>query len=133
MEPPTITPPTTAKKTISDHKTQKSYTRKSAIYRVHQVIWYILWIIEVIILTRIILKLLGASVASSFVRFVYDFSLPLVSPYIGMFPDSVIEKTIFEWSAITAAFIYGLIALAITNLVKLIKPTSPEEVDATIS
>ncbi len=118
---------------VQQHKARKSSARKSTIYRVHQIIWYVLWIVEAIILTRILLKLLGASMESSFVRFIYELSAPLVAPYIGMFPDSVIEKTIIEWSAITAALVYGIITLAATNLIKLVKPTTPEEVEATIS
>ena len=118
--------------TIAARNQKRTETRKSAIYRVHQFIWYILWVIEVVLAIRIILKLLGASSESLFVTFVYELSQPLVNPFYRMFPDTVVQRTIFEWSAITASFVYALGAYALVKLIKLIKPASTEEVAATI-
>jgi hypothetical protein len=117
---------------IAARHQKKAESRKSVIYRIHQFIWYVLWVIEVILAIRIVLKLLGASTESIFVTFVYGLSQPLVEPFYRMFPDTIVQKTVFEWSAITASFVYALGAYALVKLIKLVKPTSTEEVEATI-
>jgi hypothetical protein len=107
---------------IAARHQKRTETRKSLIYRIHQFIWYVLWVIEVTLAIRIVLKLLGASTESLFVSFVYDLSQPLVQPFYRMFPDTVVQKTIFEWSAITASFVYYVIFVA--HLVILLYPMS---------
>lgn len=63
---------------------------------------------EGIIGLRIILKLLGALDAAPFVRWVYETSNPLLYPFQGMFPSSVLPNVPFtiEFSAIFALFAY---------------------------
>jgi hypothetical protein len=63
---------------------------------------------EGIISLRIILKLLGASPAAPFVRWVYETSKPLLYPFEGMFPSTQAAGIPFtlEFSALFALFIY---------------------------
>lgn len=62
---------------------------------------------ETAIALRILLKLMGASTAAPFVRWVYDMSQPLISPFIGMFPSPTLSGPFtIEFSAIFALFVY---------------------------
>ncbi len=65
---------------------------------------------ETAIAVRILLKLMGASVTAPFVRWVYDMSSPLISPFIGMFPSPTLTGPFtIEFSAIFALFVYMFI------------------------
>ena len=111
---------------------QSAYTQKKAIFRVYQVIWYILGIIEVLLVFRIVLKMLGANSASSFTNLIYTLSNPLALPFRGIFQTGVVEGSVFEWSTIIAGLVYALIAYGLVKLFQIVKPTNPQEVAQTV-
>lgn len=76
-------------------------------------------LMEGIVGLRVILKLMGASTAAPFVRWVYDTSKPLLYPFEGMFPSSQIGGVPFtiEFSALFALFVYVFIGYALQELV----------------
>lgn len=113
---------------IKTEHPQKVFEKKKAIFRVHQVVWYILVIIEVLLGFRIVLKALGANPASGFVNLIYTFSDPLALPFRGIFRTSVASGSVFEWSTIIAVPVYALIGFGIVQLMQLIKPVTPHEV-----
>ncbi|MBI2029067.1 YggT family protein [Candidatus Gottesmanbacteria bacterium] len=111
---------------------QKVYQKKKAIFRTYQVIWYVLGMIEVLLIFRITLKALGANPSSGFANLIYALSDPLASPFSGIFRITVSEGAVFEWSTVIAGFVYALIAFGITELLQLVKPTTPEEVEQNV-
>lgn len=120
----TITPP------VPTEHQQKVYQKKKNIFRTYQVIWYILGVIEILLTIRIALKMLGANVNSPFVSLIYIITDPLALPFSGIFrADISREGAILEWSTLVALAIYALIAFAIIQLLQLVKPTSPQEVE----
>lgn len=73
---------------------------------------------ETAIALRILLKLMGASVTAPFVRWVYDMSQPLISPFIGMFPSPTLSGPFtIEFSAIFALFVYMFIGYLIQEAI----------------
>lgn len=64
---------------------QKVFQKKKAIFRTHQVIWYLLGIVEVLLAFRMTLKALGANPFSGFTNLIYAFSNPLTLPFSGIF------------------------------------------------
>lgn len=107
---------------------QTTYETKKAIFRMYQVIWYLLGIVEILLAFRIVLKMLAANAASPFVNFIYTVSNPLALPFRGIFQTAVVEGSVFEWSTIIAGFVYALIAYGLVKLFQLVKPTTPQEV-----
>ncbi len=107
---------------------QKTYTTKKAIFRAYQVIWYILGVIEVLLIFRIVLKALAANPSSGFANLIYTISNPLALPFRGIFQTQVVEGSVFEWSTIIAGLVYGIGAYGIIQLFQMVKPTNPEEV-----
>lgn len=82
---------------------------------------YIFGFIEVILGLRVILKLLGASSQAPFANWIYETSQPLLSPFQGMFPSSVLSGGfVIEPSTLFAILIYGLIGYGISELVEFI-------------
>lgn len=73
---------------------------------------------ETAIALRVLLKLMGASTAAPFVRWVYDMSQPLISPFVGMFPSPTLTGPFtIEFSAIFALFVYMFIGYLIQEAI----------------
>jgi hypothetical protein len=107
---------------------QKTYTQKKAIFRIYQVIWYILGLVEILLAFRIILKALGANPFSGFASLIYGLTNPLALPFVGVLQTNVVEGSVFEWSTIIAGIVYALIAYGLVKLFQLVKPANPQEV-----
>lgn len=108
------------------------YKQKKVIFRAYQVIWYILGIIEVLLVFRFILKMFAANSASGFANLIYTLSQPLVAPFNGLFNLGVVEGSIFEWTTIVAGIVYAIVAYGLVKLFQLIKPTNPTEVSQNV-
>lgn len=117
---------------VSEEHPQKVFEKKKAIFRTYQVVWYILGIIEVLLAFRVTLKALGANPFSGFTALVYGVSDPLALPFAGILRTSFSQGAVFEWSTIVAAIVYALIAYGLVELLQLIKPVTPEEVDTEV-
>ena len=110
----------------------KTYEQKKVIFRAYQAIWYILGVIEVLLAFRILLKLVGANPGSGFTDLVYIVSDPFALPFQGVLGTSVSSSSVVEWSTFIAMIVYGVIAIGIIELMKFMKPTSPEEVTSNV-
>ncbi len=109
---------------------QKVYEKKKTIFRTYQVIWYILGVIEILLAFRIVLKMLAANINSPFVSFIYVITDPLALPFAGIFRvDFNQQGAALEWSTLVAMAVYGLLAYGIMQLMQLLKPTTPQEVE----
>lgn len=107
----------------------QGYRQKKVIFRVYQVIWYVLGVIESLLAFRFMLKLLAANPLSGFTNFIYTSTALIVLPFKNIFPATVAEGSVLEWSVIIAAIVYLIGAYGLVQLFQLIKPTSPEEVE----
>lgn len=112
---------------------QKSYTKKKAIFRIYQIIWYILGVMETLLIARFVLKVLAANPTSGFVSFIYSLSAPLASPFRGIFPTPQVEGSVFEWFTLIACVVYAIVAYGLVQLFQLVKPTNPVEVEQQVS
>ena len=99
-------------------------------YRVTQAIWYVFWVVETALLTRFVLKLVGANPAAPFTDFVYSMSYPLVAPFYNIVPSAVSSANILEWSTLIALAVYWLIAWGLVSLVFMLRPVTTLEARA---
>ncbi len=106
-----------------------SYTsqRTKPLYRGTQVVWYILGLLEVLLLFRFLLKLLGANPAAGFTNFIYDVTYLFAAPFLNVFRITRIEGSIFEWTTLLAMIVYWIIALGIVKLLFMSKTVSTPE------
>ncbi len=112
---------------------QKTFQKKKAIFRTHQVIWYVLAIVEFLLAFRMTLKALGANPFSSFTNLIYALSNPLALPFSGIFGNTATSQgNYFEWSTLVAAIVYLLVAYGLVELMQLVKPVTKEEVEQTV-
>src|SRR5664280_1107750 len=86
------------------------------LYRGTQVVWYILGLIEVLLVFRFFLKLLAANPSAGFSSFIYNVSYPFTAPFLTVFHITQVEGSIFEWTTLLAMFVYWLIAWGIVKL-----------------
>lgn len=110
----------------------KAYKTKKAIFRTYQVIWYILGVIEALLIFRIFLRFIGANPGSGFTMFIYSLSAPFAVPFLGVVRPSISGNSVLEWSTLIAMAVYALIAWGLIEFFQIIKPVSPDEVEETV-
>lgn len=86
----------------------------------YDMIYYVLWIVEVVLFLRFALKLLAANPANEAVAFFYSISLVLVGPFNGMFGTSAVGNMILEPSVLIAMVFYAIIGYILVSFVKMI-------------
>ena len=118
---------------VATEHPQKVYAKKKTIFRIYQVIWYVLGVIETLLIFRIVLKALGANPASGFTNLIYSLSNPLALPFRGIFPTPVVEGSVFEWSTLIAGIVYLVLAYGLVYLFQIVKPTTPLEVEQKVN
>lgn len=87
------------------------------------VVWYVLGVVEAILLLRLLLKLFGANPANGFVDFVYSVSGVLSGPFDNIFGVASTTagevRSVFEPSIVVAGIVYALIAWGIVKLITI--------------
>lgn len=69
---------------------------------------------------RFVLKLLGASLQSGFVTFIYGLTGALVAPFRAIFPATTGPASTVDVAALVAIVIYALVGWGVVSVVKLI-------------
>ncbi len=103
-----------------------SPTTKS-LFKGTQVVWYLLWILEVLLALRFILKLMGANPDAVFSNFIYVATWPFTAPFFAVFSRTTVQGSIFEWTTLLAMLIYWLAATGIVRLLVISKTVSTPE------
>ena len=96
-------------------------------FKAHQIVYYVLALLETLLAFRFFLYLFGASSVSGFVSFVYSVSDVFMAPFAGIFPTFVEGEAVFEWPVLVAMFVYALIAWGIVALIRIIVARRPSE------
>ena len=96
-------------------------------FKVTQLIWLLLGILEALIALRIGLKLIGANPASPIVALIYGFTSLFLFPFEGMIATPSSGSIVLELSSFFAMLIYALIAWAVERTVWLLfyRPRGP--------
>ncbi len=89
-------------------------------FKVTQLIWLLLGILEALIALRIGLKLIGANPDSPIVALIYGFTYIFLFPFEGMTATPAAGGMVLELSSFFAMGIYALIAWAVERIVWLI-------------
>lgn len=102
-------------------------SRTKPLFRMSQVVWYLFGFLEVILALKFLLKLLGANPDAGFTNLIYTISYPFAAPFLGVFGQSAVSGSVFEWTTLLAMAIYALIAWALVKLFVMSKPVSTPE------
>jgi hypothetical protein len=96
-------------------------------FKITQLIWLFLGILEVLIALRIGLKLIGANPESPIVALIYGFTYLFLFPFEGMTATPAVGGMVLELSSLFAMVIYALIAWAVERVLWLLlyRPRGP--------
>jgi uncharacterized protein YggT (Ycf19 family) len=106
---------------------------QTGLYRVTRIIWYIFYVIEVMLLFRVLLRLLGANASAGFTQLVYGVSMPLLAPFRFVFSTPSVGGSVFEWSTLLAMIVYWVIAWGIVKLLAMNRSVSEGEAQHTLT
>lgn len=109
------------------YSSSHSSSTTKPIYRGTQAVWYILGIIQLLLIFRFILKLLGANVEAGFTSFIYGITHIFVLPFLSVFNVSQVDGSIVEWTTLLAMFVYWIVAVGIIKLFLIGKTVSTSE------
>ncbi|MDP3741056.1 MAG: YggT family protein [bacterium] len=115
-----------------EDQTKDSYNSASTkpLYRGTQVVWYIVGVLEALLVFRFVLKLLAANPNAGFSSFIYGITHPFAAPFLSVFRVSRVEGNVFEWTTLLAILVYWLLAMAIAKLFVMGKTVSTPEAAA---
>ncbi len=100
------------------------------LFRGTQIVWYILSVLEVLLVFRFLLKLTAANPSAGFTNFIYSLSRPFIAPFAAVFRRTTVEGSVFEWSTILAMVVYWIVAAGIIRLFLMSKTVSTPEAAA---
>ena len=100
------------------------------LFRGTQIVWYLLSVLEVLLAFRFLLKLTGANAGAGFTSFIYGITWPFTAPFLAVFPRTVVQGSIFEWTTLLAMLVYWMLAIAIIRLFLMSKTVSTPEAAA---
>lgn len=101
---------------FEDQNQRRANTR----FWITRITYFVLAVLEVILLLRFIFRLLGANQDNGFITFLYSLSLVFVGAFNGIFNDQKLGHSVFEVSTIVAMIVYALIAWGIVSLGRLL-------------
>lgn len=112
-------------KNIYVKKTENTVTEDHrGIIKAKKIIYYILGVIQALLICRFILKLLGANPVNAFVQTIYSVTNVLLWPFSGIFRTAVsagIEtKSYMEPAAVIAMIVYALVTWGIVRLIVIL-------------
>ena len=85
------------------------------------ILYFLLGVLEIILLLRFIFRLLGANEYNSFIPFLYNLSYPFVFAFHGIFDARTLGKAgVIEFSTLIAMLIYALLVWGIVTFVRVI-------------
>jgi hypothetical protein len=102
-------------------------THIKPLYRSTQIVWYVLYLIEIILLFRFLLRFIGANPTAGFTQFIYAISMPFAGPFLYVVESPAVGQSVFEWSTLLAMLVYWVIAIVIVRLVLMGRPVSSED------
>src|SRR5687768_9214914 len=89
-------------------------------FKITQLIWLFLGVLEALIALRIGLKLVGANPESPIVALIYGFTFLFLFPFEGMIATPSSGSIVLELSSFFAMLVYALIAWAVERTVWLL-------------
>jgi|SRR5947209_7221857 len=98
---------------VEDENLRRANTR----YWITRVTYFLLGVLEILLLLRFFFRLLGANQDNGFILFLYNLSHVFVGAFNGIFNDQTLGRNgVFETSTLIAMIIYALLAWGIVSL-----------------
>lgn len=90
---------------------------------IEYVIYYLFGALDVLLLSRLLLKVTGANASNGFVNFIYDLTRIFILPFQGIFNGGTAQNlennSVFEPSVVIALIVYAVLAWGIVKLIRI--------------
>lgn len=91
--------------------------------KIEYVIYFLFGALEILLAFRLILKLMGASLSSAFVRLIYNLTGIFILPFNGIFSkgyaQGVETTSVLEPAVVVAIVVYIILAWGIVKLIRI--------------
>ena len=94
--------------------------RRQVLYLINRIIWSLAGLLEVLLLIRFVLKLIGANPGSGFAVFMYGLTGVFTAPFTGLVPTWVSGATVLEVTTLIAMVIYALLFWGVVRLIPIL-------------
>ncbi|HAT73568.1 MAG TPA: YggT family protein [Candidatus Moranbacteria bacterium] len=90
---------------------------------IEYLVYFFAGLLEILLVFRLVLKLMGASLASAFVGLIYGITGIFIAPFEGIFrrgfAQGVETTSVLEPSTLVAIIVYAVLAWGIVKLVRI--------------
>ncbi len=94
--------------------------RRDAVYKIQQVLYLLMVILEGLLVIRFALRLFAANPGAGFAQFIYGLTLPFVAPFVGLFPTPAANGSVLELYTLIALIVYPLIFWVVVRIIWLL-------------
>jgi YggT family protein len=95
--------------------------QNSAMARVVNIVYYLFGALELLLVVRVVLHLMGVNVENGFASFIYGLSAPFVAPFASVLQNPALTTTsVLEITTIIAMIAYATAAWLIGRMVWLL-------------
>jgi hypothetical protein len=105
---------------VSTTEHEQGQEQRVTSFRVTQIIWLLLGLLEAAIALRVVFKLIGVNAANPFAALLYNMTNLFVAPFASLTGAPAAYGMVLEISSIIAMVVYLLIAWALERIVYVI-------------
>jgi len=115
---------TTTNNPVDPVRTTRVKSNASGPQTIEYLVYFLFGILEVLLAARLVFRLLGASLSSGFVDFIYGMTGIFIAPFQGIFPSATTQgletKAVLEPATIVALIVYAVLAWGIVKLIQIL-------------
>jgi uncharacterized protein YggT (Ycf19 family) len=121
-------------KEVSTTQHEQGREQRVTTFKLTQLIWLLLGLLEALLALRVLFKLIGVNAANPFANFIYNLSELFVAPFVSLIGAPAAGGMVLEISSIIAMIVYLLVGWALERIVYVIfyRPRGPVSVKQTI-
>lgn len=101
-------------------KQEPGQEQRATTFKITQVIWLLLGILEALIALRVVFKLVGVNAGNSFATLLYGITGFFIAPFASLAGAPSAGNVVLEVSSLIAMLVYLLIAWALERIVYVI-------------
>jgi hypothetical protein len=107
--------------------------QRVATFKLTQLVWLMVGLLEGVIALRVIFKLIGVNAANPFAALIYGVSNPFVAPFASLTGAPEAGGMVLEITSIIAMLVYALIGWGIARIITVLfyRPRGPVSVRQT--
>lgn len=90
--------------------------------RLHNLVYFLVGILQTLIVFRFLFRALGANPNNPIVSFIYEVTAPFIAPFVDIFPAFVTGRIVIEWSIILALLFYSFVGYIVGEIFKMLTP-----------